>query len=1006
MDYTGSGTLWVETDPTGATVTYVLGSGSEQTLDADGKITLSGVADNTPLTITAGKEGYTFSDFKLTLRRAAPTVESVTISGQADPAISNSALTLDADYAKEYQLTACAWTGADGQGTAISGKTFTWSSDDTAKEVIELSEDGKLTVKGPGEAKVTATCGDKSAELTVKVERVKAEVKVYKDATMETPVTDSVTFSATGDKALYVDPVLKNSITGVHVEKWTVTLGTTTLDVGAGNKIDLSSAENGQKLTIKAEHANYNFGEDVVLTINVEAAAGEWYVYGLVGGSNTRLYDGGSFELDAKGAASLAVSTNATSASVLAKLSGSGNVSFNIPRTNIYVSNATNGDVLTITATAKGYKFEPFTLNLTQAEAKNNAELQAYMSADFAGTPVASSVGLDAAGNGVLYVRAVDKDTTTKVPDAKLTASINSGTADLDQATGCVTISGASDNSVLKISSTTPDGYNTIQPLTITLTRPAAPTITVNDVYVWLTADESENTVHELQMILGDSANLTAFVNTDEGVNNGVTWSSDKPSVVSVSGTAYAATLTAKAVGTATITVTSKDDTSKKHEIEVTVKEAVNLSFTPHAGVYNKDLWVLGLADLARARFARMIGTVPTGTDLTQFTTISIKNSSGEFVVEEEPSTNYLTDVSYSVEDWAEQLQGAGLLDADLLPVCFMNYVMPGFELGEYDITLTTLSGQEFTTSINIVDNDFYEDASWTTGSSEGLLIAKMPGITNDLLVKFVSGLKISKDGTQLLKDQGNTDILEVDAETGNVYIKKAILDTLEVGTYSIGFTVVGNEELLNFTVVAAAPAPAPAPAPDSEVRTLSTDVTISVGGVARKQNIMVRDIYNILSDDTQLYVDVASEAHDELDTPIFDVEHGFHYNIKLLDAAGNELPMPLSAKVELLFECVEGLDVGQLEIVLADSLTDTQFEEDYQTYGDVQYVGVLTNHFSPYSLFDIQTEDEKAALGKGKNNKTGDQAVQIAVAGLGSILVLALGIMLRLITRKKKFEE
>ncbi len=59
---------------------------------------------------------------------------------------------------------------------------------------------------------------------------------------------------------------------------------------------------------------------------------------------------------------------------------------------------------------------------------------------------------------------------------------------------------------------------------------------------------------------------------------------------------------------------------------------------------------------------------------------------------------------------------------------------------------------------------------------------------------------------------------------------------------------------------------------------------------------------------------------------------------------------------------------------------------------------GVITlDHFSPHILFE--------ATGSW-NVKTGDYATQIAVAGLGAILVLALGIMMRLITSKKKLEE
>ena len=102
---------------------------------------------------------------------------------------------------------------------------------------------------------------------------------------------------------------------------------------------------------------------------------------------------------------------------------------------------------------------------------------------------------------------------------------------------------------------------------------------------------------------------------------------------------------------------------------------------------------------------------------------------------------------------------------------------------------------------------------------------------------------------------------------------------------------------------------------------------------------------------------------------------------------------------VELLFEVPDGLDKDELEVVLAQQFDDREFDEELVVLEGSTWVKVRTDHFSPYALIDELSDAEKAALGKDKTN-------QITVGGLGMTLVLALGVMLRLITSKRKFEE
>ena len=740
LDYKGDGTLTVVTVPTDATVTVEVDGEVNEAIAKyeDGVITIKGAADgadsNLTITATDSTGEYEFEAFELTLRVLEPTVESVTISGQADPAISNGTLTLAADYSKEYQLTAHAWPEADGQGTEITGKTFTWSSSDGEEKVIELGENGALTVKGPGEANVTVTCGGKSLTITVKVEPVLAEVKVYSDANKGASVSGSFTLNASGAGTLYVKPVLRGTDTPITDSlEWKVTLGDddTTLTVGTDGLITISDAIDGEELKITASHANYDFGDGV----------------------------------------------------------------------------------------------------------------------------------------------------------------------------------------------------------TITLVAPVG-----------------------VQFIAADA-------------------------------------------------------------------------------VYNKDLWGDTFAAEPQARFARMIGTVPTGTDLTQFDKISIKKSSGELIVNNAFATLYLTDGATTVSTWATSLRDAGLLASNKLPVCFMFDAMDAFEQGDYTITLTSFAGDTFTTWINVTQNDVEKNATWTAGSSSDLKIASIPTITNDLLVKLVSDLTLSQDGTKLLSGKGVTDILKADS-TGNVYIKKEILDTLDAGTYSISFKAGDRSESFNFIVVdhRAAWGTPSSRLVDHKVQYIDSAGKTSIeltsenlangilwlledsGGASAWYGIDLSTGAFELDKGSRFYVQWLHKDDAEYDTYYAQlddeqksqIENGWIFLIGVEDASGNKVQP--ESPVKTYVQIGDDWDLDELKAYYIAAGDDQSVDvEDILGFaypeGEDEFGMMMLSHFSPYLIMDELSDAEKIALGKG-NNKTGDQAVQVAVAGLGSILVLALGIMLRLITSKKKFEE
>ena len=108
------------------------------------------------------------------------------------------------------------------------------------------------------------------------------------------------------------------------------------------------------------------------------------------------------------------------------------------------------------------------------------------------------------------------------------------------------------------------------------VTSSAAP-LTVNAATVSVTGVSLDKDT--LSLYTGDTASLTATVAPDNATNKNVTWSSDKLEVATVEN----GKVTAKAAGTATITVTTEDG-NKTATCTVTVKEP------PYTGKYSYEL--------------------------------------------------------------------------------------------------------------------------------------------------------------------------------------------------------------------------------------------------------------------------------------------------------------------------------------------------------------------------------------------------------------------------------
>ncbi len=178
---------------------------------------------------------------------------------------------------------------------------------------------------------------------------------------------------------------------------------------------------------------------------------------------------------------------------------------------------------------------------------------------------------------------------------------------------------------------------------------------------------------------------------------------------------------------------------------------------------------------------------------------------------------------------------------------------------------------------------------------------------------------------------------------------------------------------------------------------------TVLVDG--KPQRLRVYDPNGVLPADTTFtaeYVDGTHGDHNFFIThtdPTSDVELRHYYNLTL--TSGSQTLSQLDGPIELWFEAIDGIDAPDAFISRVTEGADAKLAPEVVVDADgVTWIKVLTDHFSPYALTDLLSAEEKAVLG---NVKTGDLPTQITVAGLGMTLVLALGIMLRLITNRKK---
>ena len=172
-------------------------------------------------------------------------------------------------------------------------------------------------------------------------------------------------------------------------------------------------------------------------------------------------------------------------------------------------------------------------------------------------------------------------------------------------------------------------------------------------------------------------------------------------------------------------------------------------------------------------------------------------------------------------------------------------------------------------------------------------------------------------------------------------------------------------------------------------------------------------------------YAEVYAQL-DEAQKARVEADNGWIFLIGVEDSDGNKVQPEQASKVYV--QIGDDWDLEHIKAYyIASGGDETVPVEDVTNFGypdGTDEFGMMTlSHFSPYIIFDELTDEEKAALTSTTNDNnnqttdkpnssgtdlpgTGDIYTELLISGLAIVLVFSLGVMLRLITGKKKFEE
>ena len=209
---------------------------------------------------------------------------------------------------------------------------------------------------------------------------------------------------------------------------------------------------------------------------------------------------------------------------------------------------------------------------------------------------------------------------------------------------------------------------------------------------------------------------------------------------------------------------------------------------------------------------------------------------------------------------------------------------------------------------------------------------------------------------------------------------------------------------------------------PSSDLNILSTTVQLN----NQPQRILVRSPRESLLDGATLSVKIVPN-NKNLDQQNFKDETPVHYEINLLDLDGKVLDQPIGDDVELLFENINGLSRSKLNAMLPQlddrtSSNEKQVDIDGTQYTVVRAADILAPYLnitseekqsksnsSSNDLYNSENTPQEFSINKkvvDGNVKTSDNLSHLIVVALGLIMAFALGIILKLKSRKENFEK
>ncbi|MDE7421762.1 MAG: Ig-like domain-containing protein [Muribaculaceae bacterium] len=460
-------------------------------------------------------------------------------------------------------------------------KTVTWTTSDAAIATVDAN--GKVTAKALGEATITAACGNVTAtcKVTVSPTEVTGISFTRKTLTMEvgdkteTPLTPNFTPANATDKTV----TWKSSDESVA----TVSEGMVTA-VGVGTANITATTTNGKVATCQV-----TVHESVVEVTSISISKAE-----------LSLTEGDKAALTAT-----VLPADATDASVewsssdeeVATVSENGEVTAVGPGTATITAESSNGKKATcvVTVAAKIIEATAIELSATTAELKVNGTvtLTATVTPD---NTTDKTVTWASSDEAIATVDATGKVTAKAIGEATITATCGSVKAECavkvvatpvesielnlteltltegDKSTLKVTYTPgsatdktvtwtSSDDSVATVATTGEVTAVKAGTASITATtangKTASCTVTVEAKEIPVASITLNDT--ELSLLIGKTATLTATINPEDATDKTVEWTSSNPKVATVSGEGV---VTAKTVGTATITAATNNDKS------------------------------------------------------------------------------------------------------------------------------------------------------------------------------------------------------------------------------------------------------------------------------------------------------------------------------------------------------------------------------------------------------------------------------------------------------------